>query len=165
MTPASFQPFEVWPEPDARMTTMIAGVDEHGRYQPMNYAVMQELTKTWPLTAATPTGAAERLRVARDMFALAYYCYEMLPVAGAWALIGVEEALRLRLQSTAPLAKLIKLATDQGLIPEGSEESLHAGRGIRNRLVHGEPPPVWSLGMAEPVMRVCHTIVAELSPD
>jgi hypothetical protein len=165
MTPTSFSPSEVWPEPDARMTNMIAGFDEHKRPRPMSYAAMEELTNTWPLTAATPAGPAERLLVARDMFALAYYCYEMLPIAGAWALMGVEGALRLRLESTAPLAKLIEMARDRDLIPEGSEGALQAGREIRNRLVHGETPPVWSLGMADPVMRTCHAIVAELFPD
>lgn len=165
MTPAPVQPSTVWPEPDTRMTNMIAGFDEQGRSQPMTYEAMLELATTWPLTTATPEGPAERLRVARDMFALAFFCYEMLPMAGAWALMGVEGALRLRLESTKPLFKLIEKAKAQGLLPEGSEVVLHAGREIRNSLVHAENPPVWSLGMTGPVMSTCHAIVAELFPD
>jgi hypothetical protein len=156
---------EAWPEPDARMTNMIAGFDDQGQIRPMTYRVMLELTQTWPVTTATPDGPAALLKAARDMFALGFYSYELMASASVWSLFAMEAALRLRLESTAPLAKLIELAAERNLIPKGSDGALDAGRQVRNRVVHGGLQPVWSVGMAGPVMRTSHAVVAELFPD
>lgn len=68
-----------------------------------------------------------------------------------WTLFAMEAALRLRLESTASLKRLIELAEERGLIPQGSASALDAGREIRSRVIHGGVQPIWTLGMAEPV--------------
>jgi hypothetical protein len=156
---------DVWPEPDERMTNLIAGFDDQGRIKPMTYRVMREHTQTWPVTAATPSGPAALLKAARDMYALGFYSYELVASACVWSLFAMEAALQLRLASTASLKKLIELAEERKLIPEGSGGALSAGRKIRNHVIHRSVQPVWSLGMAEPVMCTSHAVVADLFPD
>jgi hypothetical protein len=52
----------------------------------------------WIITEATPDGPARLLKAAQDMFALAFYSYELVACSHAWSIFAVEAALKLRLE-------------------------------------------------------------------
>jgi hypothetical protein len=64
--------------------------------------------------------------------------------------VAVEAALRDRLATgtEAPLRWLIKHAVENGLVEPKAGERLHAGRRLRNELLHARGQGTWTPAMA-----------------
>ena len=120
----------------------------------------------WPMTSATPEGVADLLKTSRDIYCLAVYTYELFAVASVWSLLAIEAGLRIHYDDDrATLETLIDRAKSDSLLTEHWAQSLHAGRRLRNSLLHPRQQPVWSLGMAAGTIGATHLEVAALFPD
>jgi hypothetical protein len=155
------------PHPDDRWGLFIGGVDASGQPLPMTYDVLASVTTQWPTTTATPVGIAGLLTTARAAFALAWFQYELLVVAGAWSLLAVEAALRERVDANdhRPFKALLAQAGRDGLFSAAQLDRLDAGRQLRNQLLHPREQQAWTLGMAAPIVEASHEVIALLYPD
>jgi hypothetical protein len=135
-------------------------------WRPMNREDLVRQAGSWPTTAATPEGIAGLLTTSRDLFCLAAYTYELYVVASIWSLLAVEAGLRVLYDNNkATLDTLIDRAETDSLITPSGAQSLHAGRRLRNSLLHPREQAVWSPGMAAGTINATHREVAELFPD
>jgi hypothetical protein len=155
------------PQADRRMVNFLGGLDPDGQPLPMTFRRLREHADKWPITDATPAGPRQLLKTTQDMFAQAFYSYELATCACAWSIFAVEAALKARLQAAqnASLKKLIDRAKSLGLVDEYLADILDTGREIRNNFVHEGVQPVWTFGMADMVIGASFRIVAELFPE
>lgn len=155
------------PDPDERMVHFAGGVGPNGQALPMSYKRLEaHAVQNYVITDTTPEGPANLLDLARSMFALGYYRYDMVAASACWSIFAVEAALKLRLGAgpNVSMSNLIKKAQEQGLISDYLADILHTGREIRNRFVHEGTRPVWTFGMAGNAIGASFKIVAELYP-
>lgn len=166
-------------EPDPRTALMcVLGAD--GQPRPIDIGSLEAVTESWPTSEVTPIGPAAMLKLARDTVVTSLVVYEQLNVAVFWSLLAVEAAIRAKLtgagHATANIkgkpmgwADLFNRAVSYGLIPVGSDgapsDIWDAGRQLRNRFAHPEQMSVFSYGMALPMVRTSHVLVAELFPS
>lgn len=81
------------PPPDSRWSYF----PREGDSTLLTFGKLWKLTQAWPVTKATPQDPAARLKKARQLFASAYYFYELLVDAGMQSVFAVETALKVRL--------------------------------------------------------------------
>jgi hypothetical protein len=143
---------------------LLGGISDSGHPIPMTHARMVEVADQWVTTEATPDGVQSLLAVRRSLFAHSFFVYEFMAVAVHYSLLAIEAALRDRLESKAPLQRLVDRALERGLIDAAVGEQLEAARELRNDFSHPPAQSVWTVGMAAPVIRVGHEVIAGLYP-
>jgi hypothetical protein len=158
---------------------MMCHVGADGQLRTITPDVLRLETDSWPTTADTPDGPAAMLRLARDTVVTSVIVYEQLTVAVFWSLLAVEVGLRSKLAAAGVptsagrrsfgWSKLFQEACANGLVPVGADGApsniWDTARTIRNRFAHPEQVSVFSPGMALPMVRTSHVLVAELFPD
>lgn len=144
---------------------MLGGIDEKRRPILLTPEHLKDQASSWPTSASTPGGVADLLRISRKMFVHGFFVYELITVSAMWSFLAVEAALKLRLDSRATFAPLIKRGRELGHISEKTADRVDAGRELRNELSHPTEQIVWTLGMAAPVIAASHQLVADLFPD
>jgi hypothetical protein len=130
----------------------------------MRHDVLVARTKRWPVAAATPDGVSGLLRQSRQLYVYGLYNYENFADAAAKSMQAVEAALKLKLGAKDSFFKLIEKAGAQGLLSDEERDHLHAGRQLRNRLVHVEAQPIWTPALAAEIVAASHEVIARLSP-
>jgi len=153
------------PQPDPIMVNFSGGFDQDGHPRPMTYRRLKEVADTLTITSTTPEGPASLLGVARNMFALSFYCYQMLAASAANSIVAVESALKVRLASNARFNVLIDKAVEEGLVAPDTADVVHAGRQIRNNYFHEGKLPQWTFAMAHNGIGASYRLVRELYPE
>lgn len=141
--------------PDPRWNHMIGGRD-----------ALQKVADSWRRDLVVATGVSEMLVVARDLFVFSFFKYDFGLVAVAWSLLALEEALRDCLdvdrEKKLGLKALIGKAQGRGWFSDGEAKALHAGKKLRDRIVHTEGHKVYSPGMVAELLASSHAAIGDL---
>jgi hypothetical protein len=155
-------------EPDARWANMIGGFTASGSILSMSIEVLQELSMDLAsiVEEVPPFGGTELLDTARALLVQSWYRYEFLPVGCLTGFQAVEAAFRQILLPDAregvPFRRLIKRATDEGLLTPAVAELLDAGAQLRNLLSHPGGQTTFTLGIADSMLRTSHLVVRDV---
>lgn len=148
------------------MTTPI-DPDQRWRSFRCSHQDLIDTADAWPEAAQTPTAVADILGVSRSLFVHSWYAYDFLTVAAVHSLIGVEAALRQRLEERPKrrgpgMRNLVDRAVSSGLVAGTDGERLLAAVALRNAWLHVDGQKIITPGMAAGVLSGSHVAVARL---
>ena len=152
-------------EPDGRSLNFAGDTDEQGQPLPRTIEVLCARTEKWLRSPHTPDGVAAQLAWARQMFIDGYYtCCENFLDAATRSLQAAEAALRVRLDADTKtsFAQLIDQARNKGLIDDHCQDTLNAGRILRNQQIHATTTAVYNPAIAARIIATSHAPVTEL---
>jgi hypothetical protein len=136
--------------------------------------LIQQMVAGLDLCDAVPEGVTAHYERSRKLFVRGYFDYELFTMAGEYALITAEMALRERLVEKIPemkdwlygqaaLANLMDKAQKEGLIDDTDRElDLAPIRRLRNHVLHGKESMTITPAMAQPVIRAVSELINHL---
>ncbi len=156
------------PQPDPRWKNMIGGLDDSGQPRPMSFEVLEDLASEWAELvpdALTADGPASLLRMARSLFAHAWFDYEFTAVACLVGFQAMEAAFRELYPdaSKKPFVALVRRARDEGILPTEIAELAETGVELRNLFSHPAAQGAFTIGMAAPMLENTHRMVVLVS--
>ncbi len=152
------------PEPDPRWAHIAGGTDDNGRMQPMSFDVLAGIASQWadllPSTCGQ-VGPAALLRMARSLFAHAWFDYEFMVVACLIGFQAMEAAFRLLYpdKPRTPLRTLIRRAEGEGILPSNIADLADTGAELRNHFSHPATQAALTVGMAASMLENTHRLV------
>jgi len=157
----------VAPEPDPRWQHFVGGVSPSGVLLPVSVELLQHrANELADLARDVDGGPTELLATARTLLVQSWFEYDLLVQACLVSLQAVEAAVRRHYpgKDKVPFKKLVNRAEEDGrLTTEGAQILRDAGVRLRNNLSHPSDQVRYTLGMAFPVLRTSHLLVAELA--
>lgn len=130
----------------------------------MSFEVLDELASEWAQLVPeelADSGAVVLLRMARSLFAHAWFDYEFMVVACVIAFQAMEAAFR-ELYPDAekvPFRRLVRRAADQGILPPNIAGLAETGVELRNQFSHPLTQAALTVGMAAPILENTHRMV------
>ena len=117
------------------------------------------IVPTQPVELDGPTNL---LRIARILFAHAWFNYEFMTVACLLGFQAMEAAFRALYPEPEgrPLVKLVNQAEQEGILPTKIAELARTGVQLRNLFSHPRTQSVLTVGMAAPMLENTHRLVA-----
>lgn len=140
--------------------------DPRWNYTIGNRDALQRVADSWRRDPRVATEVSKMLTVARDLFVFSIFNYDFGLVAVAWSLLALEVALRDCLnvgrEEEIGLKALIGKAQGRGWFSDVEAKALHAGRQLRDRIVHSDGHKVYSPGMVEELLASSHAAIGDL---
>jgi hypothetical protein len=151
---------------DERWQNVVGGISASGNVLPMSVDVLEGLAdELQEIVGDLQGGPSGLLTTARSLLVQSWLNYDLLAQACLTSLQAAEAAIRSHYpdRGKVPFRKLVDRAEQDGLLTSEAVDALRDGVDLRNELSHPEEQMSFTLGMALPVLRASHLLVAELA--
>ena len=155
------------PTPDQRWESICGGVTPYGLVLPVSFQVLRELADEWaqliPPQFDEDHGPIALLRMARSLFAHAWFDYEFMVVACLIGLQAMEAAFHVLYPDAnekVPFRALVRRAREDGTLTPSLADIAEAGVDLRNVFSHPATQAALSVGAAGGLLEPTHRMVA-----
>lgn len=151
--------------PDPRWANIVGAMSEAGEVRMIAFEDLEGLASEWAElvpSSVVDTGPGALLRMARSLFAHAWFDYEFMVVACLVGLQAMEAAFRLLYPDAGkkPVMFLVRRAQQEDVLPESIAELAERGVELRNSFSHPATQSAFTLGLAAPMLENTHRMVA-----
>jgi hypothetical protein len=157
------------PQRDVRWKNMLGGRNDFGLIVPMSFEVLSNLAAEWveilPPEFGEDHGPIALLRMARSLFAYAWFDYEFMTVACLIAFQAMEAAFHVlypEASEKTPCKKLVRDACADGTLSSDLADIAETGVELRNAFSHPMTHAALTLPMAVSMLETTHRLVALL---
>jgi hypothetical protein len=131
----------------------------------MSFEVLDELATEWAElvpSSMDDSGPVALLRMARSLFAHAWFDYEFMAVACLVGFQAMEAAFRALYPDAerTPFMALVRRAREEGILPNNIADLAETGVELRNLFSHPATQGAFTVGMAAPTLENTHRLVA-----